>query len=105
MSKDILKEKATEIHSKKLPLLYDSFHPEENEISIKGCILPHYILGVYDTDNKEFIVNPHSLTKKRDWIGHGFDIDQKTFSKFIKTTEYKKYLELIESEIVRENSF
>jgi len=95
VSKESLDNKKNEIEKLKLPILNDSFYPEESEYSIKGFILPHYILGVYDTIEKEFILNPPIFKDNNDdWVRDGFEVDQTSFEDFIKTTKYKRFLTL-----------
>jgi len=86
-----------------LPILNNSFHPEENEYSMKGFILPHYILCVFDMKENAIIINPRILEEKNDWINDGFDIDGIDFREFIESTEYKRFLTLTDQTSLNEN--
>ena len=83
-----------EIIKKKLPVLEDSFYPNEKEISFKGIILPHFIIGIHDLEANEFILNPAILDENPNWLKQGFDIDQTNFMQFIKQTKYQRFLML-----------
>jgi hypothetical protein len=52
VSREKVKEKESKIIKLGLPVLKDSFSPDEMEISVKGFIPPHYILGVFDLNDK-----------------------------------------------------
>jgi len=80
------------VESKKLPILTDSFYPLEKELSLKGFILPHIIVGVHDLEFNELILNPALLNEKTNWLKQGFDIDQSNFEEFIKQTKYERFL-------------
>ena len=82
------------VKAKKLPILSDSFHPEEEEFSFKGFILPHIIIGVHDLEINEFFLNPALLIDKENWQEDGLEIDQSNFKEFIKQSKYKRFLEL-----------
>lgn len=103
MSKSKLEEQACTIKKLKLPLLNDSFHPGESEVSMKGFILPHYILGVYDKSESYFVPNPEIFKEKDDWKEDGFDINHLNFEAFIKNTQYKRFLSLINGATFIEN--
>jgi len=92
MNADKLNEYKKEITEAKLPTLNDSFYPNEMEISFKGFILPHFILAVHDLDAGALILNPALIEDKVNWIDDGLNINQENFSKFIKTTKYKRFL-------------
>lgn len=95
----------SKVKAKKLPILSDGFHPDEEEFSFKGFILPHIIIGVHDLEINEFIFNPALLIDKENWQEDGLEIDQSNFKEFIKQTKYKRFLELtdrlIEKAIVK----
>jgi len=86
-----------------LPVYMDEPYPTEEEISLIGGFFSHYILGIYNIPNKEFLINDHLLDKKMlDMIAdgfsemiikHGIGIDQSNFanSEFLKISQYKRY--------------
>ena len=104
MSKSQLEEQAGTIKKLKLPLLKDSFYPGESEVSMKGFILPHYILGVYDKSESYFVPNPQIFMQKDDWKENGFDVNQLNFEDFIKNTQYKRFLSLNDGEFFKEKN-
>jgi len=104
VSKETLVKLKPKIKKLKLPELYDSIKPSEEEYSIKGFILPHYIIGVYDVLGKSFILNPKILEFKENWIADGFDIDYMTFLEFICSTKYERFLTLIDNSILIEKN-
>ena len=82
-----------------LPLINDSFYPEENEYAIKGAIFPHFIIGLFDLSINSFIVNPWLFVDKVDWKEDGFDVDQSSFNDYIKSTNYEKTIHLWNNEL------
>lgn len=85
-----------------LPTYSKSFFPKQKEVSIKGGLLPHYILGYIRPEKKELILNPNLFTTNKDFNGiikNGFDIDQTNFKKFLNKTDYSGYFILDENNI------
>ena len=78
-----------------LPLYYQSFYPGEKEISLKGGLLPHFLIGYLyaEWDSQiHFDINPNFLdiTNKSDlWINEGLPIDQSGFWKELDKTKFK----------------
>jgi hypothetical protein len=84
-----------------LPTYSKSFFPKQKEVSIKGGLLPHYILGYIRTEKNELIINPNLFTTNKEFneiIKHGFDIDQSNFNEAIKETDYSGYFILNEND-------
>lgn len=81
-------------NSIELPI-YEARYDHEDEISIKGGLLPHFIFAMeYLEDNeKKFIVNPYLFDEDYD-VNHiitkGFPINEEYFEETIKTTNYNK---------------
>jgi hypothetical protein len=81
-----------------IPFYKSDFYPESSEISIKGALFPHYILGIYDLDQKTFIVNPHIFSNKsnkpiKKIIQEGFDIEQNDFKTMVaEKTKYAGFV-------------
>lgn len=76
-----------------LPTYSLSLYPEQQELSLKCGLLPHYMLG-FQMDN-DFIVNPsmvHDIQHrtKEDIIENGFNIDQSKIFNWLKNTSYKR---------------
>lgn len=68
-----------------------TIYPNEQEIAIKGALLPNFILGVRDVTENRFIANPHLFTtinRKRS-ITSGLYIDQSDFMSRLCLTNYK----------------
>lgn len=78
-----------------LPVYSDSFYPGEKEISLKGGILPHYIIGYLYSDWDSqiyFDINPNFMSLKDDsklWIEDGLPIDQSGFWDELKRTNFQ----------------
>ena len=78
-----------------LPTYIESFYPEENEISLKGGLLPHYLIGYFYLDRNSamtFEINPNILkipNNSTDWIEKGLPIDQSGFWITLKNTNIK----------------
>lgn len=75
--------------------IYEARYDHENEISIKGGLLPHFIFGMEYIENneKKFIVNPYLFENDYDInniITKGFPINEEYFEETIKTTNYNK---------------
>ncbi|HMX49332.1 MAG TPA: hypothetical protein PKI42_10750 [Cyclobacteriaceae bacterium] len=107
ISLDKLRKLKSKVEGKSLPVLADSFYPEEKEFAFKGFILPHMIIGVHDLQENELILNPALLKDKVDWREEGFEIDQSNFRTFIRQTKYKRFLTLtdkLEEETVESGS-
>jgi hypothetical protein len=64
---------------------------EEQEVTLKGGLLPHFLLGYYYSmgDSKYFEVNPYFIGKlSKGWINDGLPIDQGEFWEVLKTTAF-----------------
>jgi hypothetical protein len=82
----------------KLPTYSESFYPHEYEISLKGGIFPHFLIGFlfWQNGNKYFEINPALLENTGgSWINRGFIINQSKFEDIIKHTQYNKYFEAV----------
>lgn len=67
---------------------------KESEVSIKGVLFPHFIVGIEFVETKKFVVNPHilGLNAKQipSAINNGIYIDQMSFGKDIRKTLYAR---------------
>lgn len=80
-----------------LPFYEKTFFPSQAEISIKGGLLPHFILGYVRLEEKIFEINPNFFSSKKsikNTIKNGFDIDQENFSEFLNKTDYSGFFTL-----------
>lgn len=80
-----------------LPFYDKTFFPEQTEISIKGGLLPHFILGYVQLEDKTFEINPNlffSAKNIKNTIKNGFDIDQTGFSKSLNESDYNGFFTL-----------
>lgn len=75
-----------------LPRYDFELYPTEQEISVKGALFPHFIVGATDLEKDAFIVNPHLLSM----VGHfddiskeGVIVNQESFNRFFGSTGYK----------------
>ncbi len=82
---------------KKLAISVNHSLIEENEISIKGGLLPHFIFGIeYISKDKksEFIVNPYLFKENyniNEITTKGFPINQEYFMDVINSTNYNRF--------------
>ena len=71
-------------------------YPYEMEIAIRGALFPHFIIGIHDLNHENFLVNPHLLITAKINMHkiptEGFEINQDSFEKEIKKTNYKRHL-------------
>lgn len=75
----------------KLPIYSRSFFPRQSEVSLKGGLLPHYLLGYLRLRTNEFEVNPYLFSTTKSFlkiIKEGFDIDQAMLLAALKETDY-----------------
>lgn len=78
-----------------LPAYSNSFYPSEKEISLKGGILPNYIIGYLYSDRDSeifFDINPNFMSLKDNskfWIEDGLPIDQSGFWHELKKTNFQ----------------
>ncbi len=88
-----------------LPYPVTPVYPEQNEVSIRCGLLPHFIIGF--TAGRDFYVNPaifpamdkmHELTTFRDLSNYkrelqlgGLEVNQEGFEDFIRQTNYRRY--------------
>lgn len=85
------------IRSFNLPIYSKSFFPGQNEISVKGGLLPQFILGFLKLKENEFVVNPHFLNTNKTFhniMKYGIDIDQNLFENEIRKTDYSNFFTL-----------
>jgi hypothetical protein len=88
-----------------IPHYGTSFFWKQKEVSLKGAVLPHYILGLIDHDKGIFHLNPHLFDANQIDAGllvNGFPIDQGDFDKIIRTTGYRGYIMVINGDKYRE---
>lgn len=69
--------------------------PKQQEVSVKGALFPHFMLGIELVDEKKFIVNPHGCCLNRSEFPNvskqGFSIDQSDFQNKIFDTGYIRW--------------
>lgn len=79
-----------------LPTYDRCFYPQDDEVSIKGALFPHFILGIEDRLDKKFVVNPHIFKQTKKHIPlipqKGLFINQENFSDKIISTGYAGYV-------------
>ena len=76
-----------------LPVYEKTFFPFQEEISLKGGLLPHYLLGYlhnYQAKNI-FEINPALFQVNNSWNGIELPIDQNTFHQRIQNTTFGRY--------------
>ena len=73
-----------------LPVINSEMYPDEFEISIKGGLFPHFIVGIYEYNDSRFVLNHHFFKKENHKIlKFGIDIDQSSFYQHLNKTNYK----------------
>lgn len=81
-----------------LPVYEKSFFPYQKEVTLKGGLLPHYILGyLYNNQGDEvFDINPALFETNDSWDGIELPVDQSTFHQRIQNTLFGRYFTLEE---------
>lgn len=84
------------VHNLGLPSIpLKGVFPNQEEVCLKGAMLPRFILGVSDFKRKKFIPNPHLFTENasiEDICRFGVYIDQGRFLDSIFETGYTGYI-------------
>ncbi|MEA5617901.1 hypothetical protein VB711_08625 [Cronbergia sp. UHCC 0137] len=91
---EISKEFYQDYERQGFPTYSREIHKQE-EVAIKGTLFPQYILGLYDLESENFIVNPYIFKKKnlQDFnILKGLYVNQDKFQARIKDTNLKVYV-------------
>ena len=85
-------------HVTSLPLYRTPLYPFEREITLKGGLFPHYILGYLHWENGEeiFEVNPSLFDVDERWDGRELPVDQSSWEERIRTTEFGAYFRFID---------
>lgn len=95
IDRKVLKNNLIERYS--LPVYNRAIYPNQREISMKGGILPHYLLGYIVHRTNEFIINPNFFTTTKEIssiVKEGLDIDQTNFIEVLRQTNYTGYVTL-----------
>jgi len=77
-----------------LPTYIRPFYYRQNEVTIKGGLLPHYIIGYIKVDTHEFVTNPNFFSTNKNFetiLREGLNIDQSGFASALKKTDYEVY--------------
>lgn len=80
-----------------LPVYNRGIYLNQREISMKGGILPHYLLGYIVHSTNEFFINPNFFTTNKEIssiVKDGLDIDQTNFIEVLRQTNYTGYITL-----------
>lgn len=83
-----------------LPVYEKSFFPFQREVTLKGGLLPHYMLGyLHNQNNREtFEINPSLFRTNDSWNGTELSIDQNSFHQRIRNTLFGHYFTFDEEE-------
>jgi hypothetical protein len=76
------------------PVYKASFYPAQKEITMKGGLFPHYILGYFRGRKNHFEINPHFFSTEKTFneiLDEGFNIDQSNFHRRLKETDYDAF--------------
>jgi len=82
------------LSKKLLPVTKTILYSYQKEISIKGGILPHYLLGYIKKETNEFILNPNLFKYKipiLNLIKFGIPLNQDNFDEILSETNYTGY--------------
>lgn len=76
-----------------LPVYEKSFFPNQEEVTLKGGLLPHYLLGYLHIQQGEeiFEINPALFQTNELWDGIELPIDQSSFHERIANTLFGRY--------------
>ncbi len=79
-----------------LPVYEKSFFPYQKEVTLKGGLLPHYLLGYLYNKRSEkiFEINPALFNVSDTWNGIELPVDQGTFHQRIQNTLFGRYFTL-----------
>lgn len=79
-----------------LPIYEKSFFHYQKEVTLKGGLLPHYLLGYLHNKRSEkiFEINPAIFDVSDTWNGIELPVDQGTFHQRIKNTLFGRYFTL-----------
>lgn len=88
--------KKIDMESIGLPVYEKSFFPYQKEVTLKGGLLPHYIIGYlhFERSEKIFEINPALFETNDSWNGVELPIDQSTFHQRIENTLFGRYFTL-----------
>lgn len=93
-----------EINKYNLPT-YNPIFKNQNEFSIRGGLLPHYILCTkINAEDERIIANPYIFSEEflESNLGDGIPINQENFIKMLKETNYKGHFEETNGVITQE---
>ena len=81
-----------------LPVYEKSFFPYQKEVTLKGGLLPHYLLGYLDNNKEDvvFEINPALFETNDSWDGIELPVDQSTFHQCLQNTLFGRYFTLEE---------
>lgn len=76
-----------------LPFYEKSFFPFQQEITLKGGLLPHYFLGYLHNNHegKVFEINPALFQTNDSWNGVELPVDQSSFHQRMQNTLFGRY--------------
>lgn len=76
-----------------LPVYEKSFFSNQVEVTLKGGLLPHYLLGYLHNHRKSnvFEINPALFKTDNSWDGRELPVDQHTFYQRIQNTLFGRY--------------
>ncbi len=86
-------KKKVDIEAACLPVYHRSFFPYQQEVTLKGGLLPHYLLGYmhHDGTDEIFEINPAFFQTTATWAGDELPVDQSTFQERLRQTDFGRY--------------
>jgi hypothetical protein len=88
-----------------LPVYERSFFHYQQEITLKGGLLPHYLLGYlhYSQGREVFAINPALFNTNRLWNGIELPIDQSSFNERLQNTLFGRYFTIDSNDQFRQH--
>ena len=79
-----------------LPVYERSFFSYQKEVTLKGGLLPHYLLGyLHQNEGDEvFEINPALFRTSNSWDGMELPVDQSSFHQYMQNTLFGRYFTL-----------
>ncbi|MBC9795779.1 hypothetical protein [Sinomicrobium weinanense] len=79
-----------------LPVYEKSFFPYQKEVTLKGGLLPHYLLGYLRKSQEDMVfeINPALFETGNTWNGIELPVDQSAFHQRIQNTLFGRYFTL-----------
>ncbi|RAI97543.1 hypothetical protein LX64_05051 [Chitinophaga skermanii] len=91
-----------EVDKTGLPVYNFSFFPRQEEVTLKGGLFPHYMLGYIHNDPRKgevLEINPALLQTTADWDGVGLNIDQSSFHEYLRNSSFGRFFTVSQNDL------